>query len=1157
MEKIDELSLIEIDSILQEELTPNLLISLFSKIKVVIDSGRFQSSVYSNKSLLRALRFFLCDKDREVRVVALRAVRYLLVAEPALVEIKHAKLLHFIVRGFETDGKNNERIEACKIIKNWLEMSPATFPQPFMTALVSLAETETEDELKDFAVEAIRILSVSNTALVAWSGGFRILITWILNPKVEETIVKSTVLTLLYLLNSKETRQYLKKEKELSRIFSIFTDIEPDLRDSELDAMILLAKKVLIMMSRSWVGLIFLASGGLKQIIDNLCLPIRPKLKEAILEVIEEMINIRVDSSQKSRGLLKNYLAMLLKALIHCNLYTALTTLSIDKSDAKAQRARKLLKQVITTASDLLPDAPQFSLMLDSQKSVITAELVAEIDSSTRLKGSSGQLGLLYKSCELLSKEPNSHIESQNTVTIGIYKSYGINNVDDSIFNNLMKESKVLKDANTWDWDIIYQLMAGPISTPQRFMQAHRQRFLRCLLTYFVPSRGLFSTLRWHPNDFLKAQVGMLLIGLLMSQTEGIQLLTTTIHEGFFVMRKSFMGEIVDAIGDEISVIEGGRTSSSRLFNPERMKISMVREYIKWIGMMTYYKSGLTLLNNTNLDNKLMKLSKVEHLSTVIIPYLNYQETFSKDYLSFALQSEDFLVRKNAMEHVRLVFRAGIYELNWAVREIVNQLYSTDSTTVKCALSVIEELCTNNQNLKAFIETGPQTLTGLGEEGAKCLISFLSSSTGISYLSQLDFISKELQKWKATGNLDYVMKVEQQSEIALTSQKQVYALDVHTPFGNSYSDRVEPMWLRKLPFTIVVYVSGHKKTLSLNTWIEIKDEVSIMSRVPELEIYENDTISICLQLGISNIDSKGQETLDSNWVKCLPQDRESCSGDSLEKFGVIFKFASKSNHLYLAEVSYRVQILPKATPSIKFPKHLYGELVQTKSGLKKLQESKHVEELAEILKAEASIVQKRVALWALGHVGTSERGIAYLQKLNVVSHIVEASEKSPVLSLRGTAFQSLCLLASTNEGRKELLKYGWICSQANIAMPSHSEAIFWLDNENSFVNFSIQCSTAEEVIENIPLTIDEQEVLYNIVGLGNVVRRSEAEVYLKAKRASSPASFVGINLFHAVMSYLSMFTFKFGTRKIIHKLMEKIYTLQRSVHELDNFAHIT
>lgn len=196
-----------------------------------------------------------------------------------------------------------------------------------------------------------------------------------------------------------------------------------------------------------------MASGGLKQVIDSICLPIKPKMKEAILDMIEEMISIPVETSQKSQSLLKNYLAMLLKALIHCNLYNCLTQLAIEKSDSMAQRARKLLKLVITAASDLLPDAPQFSLMLDSKKSVIAAEIVAEIDSSTRLQLNSSHQSILFRSCEFLSKEPNSYIESHNTVITGIYKNHALNMIDDTIFNTLMQKSLVLKESITTKWN--------------------------------------------------------------------------------------------------------------------------------------------------------------------------------------------------------------------------------------------------------------------------------------------------------------------------------------------------------------------------------------------------------------------------------------------------------------------------------------------------------------------------------------------------------------------------------------------------------------------------------------------------------------------------------------------------------------------------------
>ena len=1157
MDSKEETAVEEIQKALQESLTPNTLLYLFQRIRTLIDLNLSSQPILRDPSLLKAIRHFLCDKEKDVRVAALRTLRYLAITEEALLSIKQAKLLHFIIRSFETEGKSHERIEACKFIKNWLELSPSSFPMSFMSALVALAETENDEDLKDFAIEAVRILSVSNTPLVSWCGGFRVLISSLFDIKSGEALVNNTILTFLFLLNTSDTRVHLKREKELSRILSVFTELEQDMRESDLDAQIAQGKRIIIMMSRSWVGLIFLASGGLRQVIENICLPIRPKIKEAILDIIEEMISIPVETSQKSQSLLKNYLAMLLKALIHCNLHRSLTQLAIEKHDPMAQRARKLLKLVTTSASDLLPDAPQFSLMLDSQKSGAAAEIVAEIDSSTRLKDNSSNRSLLFNMCEFLSKESNSYIESHNTVLIGIYKNYALNQIDDASFASLLSKSQVLREPKRWNWEIIYQIMSGPINMPQRFMQAHKSKFLRCLLSFYMPSRGLFNVLNWHPDNFVKAQVGALLIGILLSQPEGMQQLTTKITEGFFILHKSFIQEITDAIDEEISVQETGKSSNTRLFSPNNTKTTMVREYLKWIGLMFFYRTGVALLSSSNIDSKLIKLSTVEHISTVLIPHLNYQEHVCKDFLSFSLQSANNLVRKHAMEHLRLMFRAGIFELTWAMREIVNQLYSRDLEIVTCALSVVAELCHDSDNLRTFIETGPQTLTRLGEEGSKCLISFLSSSPGINYLSQLNFIQKELDIWRKTGNLDYVRKIEHKSEQGLTSQKKVYALEVHTPFGNSYNDRVEPLWLRKLPFTIIVYVSSTERTYPVNTWVNIsEDEVFITSAVKDIELNDNDFVSSCLQIGIYNIDSKGQETLDCNWVKCAPQDRDFDGSEEVQKFGVTFKFRFEGKRQWLKEVSYRVQILPKASPSIKFPKHLYGELVQTRLGLKKLQESGHAEELVQAMVGEGSIIQKRVALWGLGHIGSSERGVQFLNRLGAISSMIEIAEKSTTLSLRGTAFQALCLLANTAVGRKELLRYGWICSQANIALPAQSEKIFWLEDENNFENFRERCLKVECLVESIPLSSEEQEVLANIVGLGNFVRRGEAEIYLKAKRQSNPAAFEGVNLFHAVMTFLTVYSFKINTRKIIHKLFEKIHRKQQIIVDLDQFDHI-
>ena len=123
-------------------------------------------------------------------------------------------------------------------------------------------------------------------------------------------------------------------------------------------------------------------------------------------------------------------------------------------------------------------------------------------------------------------------------------------------------------------------------------------------------------------------------------------------------------------------------------------------------------------------------------------------------------------------------------------------------------------------------------------------------------------------------------------------------------------------------------------------------------------------------------------------------------------------------------------------------------------------------------------------------------------------------------------------------------------------MPAQSEKIFWLENENNFQNFREKCLETDRLIESIPLSCEETEVLEKLVGLGNFVRRGESESFLKLKRQLNPGVFENMNLFHSTMTYLSVYSFKLPTRKIIHKLFDKISKKQNRVNDLDEFDHI-
>lgn len=56
------------------------------------------------------------------------------------------------------------------------------------------------------------------------------------------------------------------------------------------------------------------------------------------------------------------------------------------------------------------------------------------------------------------------------------------------------------------------------------------------------------------------------------------------------------------------------------------------------------------------------------------------------------------------------------------------------------------------------------------------------------------------------------------------------------------------------------------------------------------------------------------------------------------------------------------------------------------------------------------ILHLKAAIWALGHMGTSNRGFDYLTNFGIVEIIIGFAKYSPVYSIRATAFYVLGLL---------------------------------------------------------------------------------------------------------------------------------------------------
>ena len=74
---------------------------------------------------------------------------------------------------------------------------------------------------------------------------------------------------------------------------------------------------------------------------------------------------------------------------------------------------------------------------------------------------------------------------------------------------------------------------------------------------------------------------------------------------------------------------------------------------------------------------------------------------------------------------------------------------------------------------------------------------------------------------------------------------------------------------------------------------------------------------------------------------------------------------------------------------------------------------------------ESALNQLKAVLWALGNIGATKNGLPFLEEEDIVKDIVSMAESSDILSLKGTCYFVLGLIAKTQQGVELLGEIGW------------------------------------------------------------------------------------------------------------------------------------
>jgi hypothetical protein len=231
------------------------------------------------------------------------------------------------------------------------------------------------------------------------------------------------------------------------------------------------------------------------------------------------------------------------------------------------------------------------------------------------------------------------------------------------------------------------------------------------------------------------------------------------------------------------------------------------------------------------------------------------------------------------------------------------------------------------------------------------------------------------------------------------------------------------------------------------------------------------------------------------------------------------------------------------------PPHFFGELSKTKEGCKILKKSNAINKFIKTIKSpKYSHIERRAAIWALGHVASNESGWTFLQPLNVAQLLADiVNSTSADLCTKGTCFYVLGMMSSLPQVRQSLAEIGWEFPEqsrggpSRIALPInlHQSPLFALpEYPSSFLRANnvelpdVHYQNGRGYFANqVDLTDPRAEVLQLCQNLSNSVVREQTWRGLRRLRSKHPELFADPVLLFEVWKLFEMFSFRLTPRR--------------------------
>ncbi|CAO3672310.1 unnamed protein product [Umbelopsis ramanniana] len=1096
----------------RRDVDPNVTLEqLDTLVRILRNTGDVAGHV-SKDAIINSLRLCVADQRAPIRVAGFRALRHAISSIDDVRRMMDMQLDIFIAMSLARESsQDHEREQALKLVRAFIENDALPHvPQSVVRALVAIAE-QPNDKLRNICLETLAEITIFHIPLVMETGGLRIMTQALLDG--QRSLVDVLVHAFTYILDAPSTRCLLRPGVELEMIISPFLDTN---RGPNYEERLQNSCKVITLLLKSWSGVFYMCANDLRaarSVVQALRLPSEDS-KKVLLDMFFDIFYLRLPKDYSSFLSGRQHVAHI--AATSAQVDDAVEGLNTPSAPNAYNRSSGsgpailnggfLANAISGDLANVQSDNTHKNERLNMMDHHLTMILIIFVDA-----------GILMALVDMV-KSDDIYISRKATLLIGEILQLSTKLLPISMATQVQSLPKLFALASSFDDEQVRHNATTAL--------AHIDRLSRIRTRYL--SQASLDNKQEREATAKRNQ--------------------EKVHEV-----KKRMGINIDDIHFRQLVMD--------------TQILNTKDYTKW-----NWENILELLQGPLLHPR--RLDEAMRGSKFIKRLLAFYRPFSHRFSDINASKANFTRYVNT----------GCVLFTTLLSNPDGIRYLGDNKVLIQLSEALRELDPLNHD--------PETEPIFSSER-------MESTLSCGYFTLLGTLSKYkegvriMEKFKIF-NLFYQiseLKARDDLKIAIITNMD-YSLDGHPRvlLSKIMTSGYNPI---RLFSTKQLGVVLHSSEREYNGWI---------IRLLVTQLYDPN-LEVC-QMAVSLLDEACEIHANLEFlVKCRP------SLDHLGELGnpLLLRFLSSSTGFaYLNELGYvqkemddwfenrnqhyvtQLEIslhralinTPNKGTTNPFeerihsehnheakqpgdgwtPPHFYGELTRTEEGCMLLKEKGHFQLFASFIRNYLlddrdfeTILRLKATLWAVGNIGSTRNGLPFLEEEDIIKDVINMAEGSDIISLKGTCYYVLGLIAKTEQGVEILGELGW---EGVVSPNGVVEGLCVPVNLREFLSikrWEYQGELPPPPKLAATLKSDEMArvILKNVGDMSNHIIANEASKNLARLRMRYPEYFGRVDVFYSVMQMLGCYHFRFAVRSYILDAFDLRFTTD-NIKELDD-----